>query len=155
MTIYSWLLHVVLGSFRRIYYIHVVAPMIIIVLQIWKNKLLEIRYLKNPMFFITHKCSFLLVLLLGWEMCFHWVFISHKFTSTSLNSVHVYAIFINIPECPSGSYWLACTLTCGNCRDVNQCNHINGTCLTGCSAGYMGDLCKTREYTCVCIYSWK
>lgn len=53
MTIYSWLLHVVLGSFRRIYYIHVVAPMIIIVLQIQKNKLLEIRYLKNPIFYYS------------------------------------------------------------------------------------------------------
>lgn len=32
-----------------------------------------------------------------------------------------------------------------NCRDKDQCSIINGKCLTGCAAGYKGDLCKTGK----------
>lgn len=52
-----------------------------------------------------------------------------------------------IAECHTGFYGVACKEICGNCRDVNQCDHTNGTCLTGCVSGYMGDLCQTRECT--------
>uniref|UniRef100_K1QME5 Multiple epidermal growth factor-like domains 10 n=1 Tax=Magallana gigas TaxID=29159 RepID=K1QME5_MAGGI len=47
-------------------------------------------------------------------------------------------------ECDKGSYGLECNGTCGYCRDINQCSNVNGTCLTGCEAGYEGDLCKTH-----------
>lgn len=46
--------------------------------------------------------------------------------------------------CEIGSYGNNCIKTCGECGDINQCHHINGTCLTGCAAGYQGNLCKTR-----------
>lgn len=46
-------------------------------------------------------------------------------------------------ECDKGGYGPACNETCGHCRDVHQCSNIDGTCLTGCSAGYRGYLCKT------------
>lgn len=52
-------------------------------------------------------------------------------------------LYIIIVECDKGLYGIGCSETCGHCRDVNQCFHINGTCLTGCDAGYKGDLCKT------------
>lgn len=42
-------------------------------------------------------------------------------------------------------YGIRCTEKCGHCSDGNLCDHINGTCATGCSAGYQGDLCKSRE----------
>lgn len=48
-------------------------------------------------------------------------------------------------ECDKGSYGLECKETCGHCRDVNQCSNVDGTCITGCAAGFEGNLCKTRE----------
>ena len=48
--------------------------------------------------------------------------------------------------CVSGLYGVDCKEICGNCRDIDQCFHRNGTCLTGCADGYQGDLCKTRKY---------
>lgn len=50
-----------------------------------------------------------------------------------------------LSACDEGSFGDNCSETCGYCRGVNQCSNINGTCLTGCSAGYQGHLCKTRE----------
>lgn len=47
--------------------------------------------------------------------------------------------------CDRGSYGVDCNKSCGNCHDLTQCAFINGNCLTGCVAGYKGDLCKTRE----------
>lgn len=47
--------------------------------------------------------------------------------------------------CPIGLYGIACNEICGNCRDVGQCHHITGACVSGCVAGYEGDICKTRE----------
>lgn len=52
-----------------------------------------------------------------------------------------------VSACAGGSYGVECNKTCGHCRDINQCYHINGTCLTGCDAGYQGNLCKTRKET--------
>nr|XP_011417469.2 multiple epidermal growth factor-like domains protein 10 [Crassostrea gigas] len=46
-------------------------------------------------------------------------------------------------ECEQGLYGIGCSETCGHCRDVDQCFHVNGTCLTGCDTGYQDDLCKT------------
>lgn len=47
--------------------------------------------------------------------------------------------------CEIGTYGVDCNKTCGHCRDLHQCSHTNGTCLTGCVAGYQGSLCKTGE----------
>lgn len=47
--------------------------------------------------------------------------------------------------CNPGSYGIDCKERCGNCLDVYKCSYTNGTCLTGCIAGYQGNLCKTRE----------
>lgn len=48
--------------------------------------------------------------------------------------------------CANGKYGDECKEECGYCRDVKQCVHSNGSCLTGCSYGFQGELCKTREY---------
>uniref|UniRef100_K1RXX9 EGF-like domain-containing protein n=1 Tax=Magallana gigas TaxID=29159 RepID=K1RXX9_MAGGI len=37
-------------------------------------------------------------------------------------------------------------MKCGHCRNNGFCFHINGTCLTGCSAGFTGEVCKIRTY---------
>lgn len=49
----------------------------------------------------------------------------------------------DISVCRKGSYGINCNETCGHCQDINQCSHINGTCLTGCESGFQGDFCKT------------
>lgn len=59
------------------------------------------------------------------------------------NKTTVY--FVLFLECDKGSYGLECNETCGHCRDVNQCSNIDGTCKTGCAAGFEGGSCKTRE----------
>lgn len=50
--------------------------------------------------------------------------------------------FCFILGCPTGFYGVDCSETCGNCRDIGQCDRNNGSCLTGCDAGYKGDLCR-------------
>lgn len=45
-------------------------------------------------------------------------------------------------ECGIGHYGYNCNETCGYCIDSLQCSTVNGTCLTGCRAGYVGPLCK-------------
>lgn len=44
-------------------------------------------------------------------------------------------------------YGDGCNKTCGHCRDVKQCSNIDGTCLTGCSAGYQGEMCNAGKLT--------
>lgn len=51
-----------------------------------------------------------------------------------------------IEERERGSYGIGCYEKCGDCRDVNQCSNINGTCLTcWCHAGFEGELCKISK----------
>lgn len=38
-----------------------------------------------------------------------------------------------------------CSKLCGKCRDLKQCNHINGTCLHGCEVGYDGQTCTDSK----------
>ena len=55
-------------------------------------------------------------------------------------------------ECSLGKYGLNCREICGNCSDVSYCHKGNGTCLTGCSSGYKGPLCKEGDdlYLIIC-----
>ena len=48
-------------------------------------------------------------------------------------------------ECSIGKYGLNCRETCGNCSVISYCHKGNGTCLTGCSRGYKGPLCKEGD----------
>lgn len=52
-----------------------------------------------------------------------------------------------VSECNIGLNDSECIEPCGHCRDGNQCSKINGSCLTGCDAGFKGDLCETSEST--------
>ena len=44
--------------------------------------------------------------------------------------------------CDQGTFGEDCNDACGNCLDNDGCNHINGTCLTGCKPGFQGSLCQ-------------
>lgn len=62
-------------------------------------------------------------------------------------------ILFVISACNKGFYGGDCNEKCGQCREVEKCHHINGTCLTGCAAGFMGTLCTTGIQTCTLIIS--
>lgn len=53
---------------------------------------------------------------------------------------------LQLLACNSGSYGLGCSESCGQCLDGDKCLNTNGTCLTGCSAGYRGHTCDKRAY---------
>ena len=38
-----------------------------------------------------------------------------------------------------------CSLYCGG--PDGACDNIDGSCVSGCSAGYQGDMCDSGEYT--------
>ena len=50
-----------------------------------------------------------------------------------------------LKACVQGTYGKECNSKCGNCLNTDGCDHINGSCITGCAPGYVGDLCKTRK----------
>eukprot|EP00105_Crassostrea_gigas_P044497 XP_019928645.1 PREDICTED: uncharacterized protein LOC105342676 isoform X2 [Crassostrea gigas] len=51
---------------------------------------------------------------------------------------------LEVYECGIGYFGYKCTESCGHCLDPAQCSPVEGTCSTGCSAGYFGQLCKTE-----------
>lgn len=63
------------------------------------------------------------------------------FSSFSSN----FPLFHLFSVCSFGTYGNNCKEECGNCRDKTTCNHIDGSCATGCSAGYNGTLCKKSK----------
>lgn len=64
---------------------------------------------------------------------------------TKLSKLIICLCFVINIECNRGSYGFECNETCGHCRDVNKCLIGNGSCLTGCDAGFKGDVCKTGK----------
>lgn len=50
-------------------------------------------------------------------------------------------MLIFIEDCKDGKYGKNCSISCGNCLESEQCNHINGICMNGCDSGYQGFLC--------------
>ena len=51
-------------------------------------------------------------------------------------------LILTCEECNDGKYGEVCGEECGFCADLSYCNHVNGTCLSGCDAGYNGNLCR-------------
>ena len=46
-----------------------------------------------------------------------------------------------VSECGDNSYGLGCRRTCGNCRNEDTCNEVDGTCPSGWNAGVYGKKC--------------
>lgn len=44
-------------------------------------------------------------------------------------------------ECSENTYGLDCKQICGNCRNGEQCHHVNGGCPNGCDKGATGVKC--------------
>lgn len=49
-------------------------------------------------------------------------------------------------ECTNGKYGKQCHNDCGYCRHMNECSHINGTCVKGCKPGYKQPMCTQSEW---------
>eukprot|EP00105_Crassostrea_gigas_P011263 XP_011426840.1 PREDICTED: receptor-type tyrosine-protein phosphatase mu-like isoform X2 [Crassostrea gigas] len=45
-------------------------------------------------------------------------------------------------NCQMGMYGVNCVEKCGNCKNNETCDIVNGTCPNGCAAGYNGTVCK-------------
>lgn len=53
--------------------------------------------------------------------------------------------FFSFKGCSSGSYGPNCSLTCGQCRQITDCNHVTGHCSDGCVHGYITEYCNTSK----------
>lgn len=69
-----------------------------------------------------------------------------KLTKTNEKLDNKTKMLLFLKGCDNGLYGVDCSKTCGRCLNESHCFHINGSCLTGCDAGYEGDACKTRTY---------
>lgn len=46
-----------------------------------------------------------------------------------------------VSACDEKMYGVNCTEKCGSCLKLEQCNHINGTCMKSCDIGFHGSDC--------------
>ena len=46
-------------------------------------------------------------------------------------------------ECDGNTYGPECNISCGNCFNGEQCDHVTGVCENGCDAGVYGYKCDT------------
>lgn len=51
-----------------------------------------------------------------------------------------------IIECDTRRYGDGCQRNCGHCFNMAQCDHVNGTCLQGCEAGFLGQMCDQGQW---------
>ncbi|PVD24655.1 hypothetical protein C0Q70_15139 [Pomacea canaliculata] len=60
-------------------------------------------------------------------------------SATTSDSEH--SILLLSPQCDVGYYGENCSQLCGHCRQDTTCDPDNGTCLVGCSLGFIPGLC--------------
>lgn len=52
-----------------------------------------------------------------------------------------------IIECDPGFYGIKCSDVCSeHCADPMSCDHVNGSCMTGCQDGFLGSKCTESKY---------
>ena len=55
-------------------------------------------------------------------------------------------VFSLLSECDNGWYGVNCSSSCGHCLGGGeQCQHVNGTCLSGCVPGWQDGLCTDSK----------
>lgn len=47
--------------------------------------------------------------------------------------------------CSNGTFGEGCKLTCGHCYGNSACDHVNGSCVSGCASGWTGTVCNKSE----------
>ena len=59
-----------------------------------------------------------------------------------ITSIHKLLWWWYFTDCKNNTYGLGCTAQCPNCRDDDQCDHVNGSCPNGCAKGTFGIGCE-------------
>ena len=57
--------------------------------------------------------------------------------ASEIYQIHEYLL----TECDGKMFGKDCTESCGKCLNNDQCHHVNGSCVNGCSPGYYGINC--------------
>lgn len=52
-----------------------------------------------------------------------------------------------ISECDNRRFGGNCREQCGSCLNLEQCHHVNGTCMIGCDRGYQGVYCTEGKFS--------
>lgn len=47
--------------------------------------------------------------------------------------------------CTNGTFGEKCKLTCGHCYGNSACDHVNGSCASGCASGWTGTVCNESK----------
>lgn len=55
-------------------------------------------------------------------------------------------LIFDFSECVNGKYGLSCENNCNHCQQDTQCHNVNGSCLQGCSPGYIGPFCNISKW---------
>lgn len=58
----------------------------------------------------------------------------------------MFIFFTHDIECGNGKYGSNCLLNCGHCKKMSDCNHVDGSCMSGCFPGYNGSRCIDRKH---------
>lgn len=61
------------------------------------------------------------------------------------NLISIDLLYLSSPmilECSMKTFGENCSQPCGNCKDLEKCHHVNGTCIEGCDRGFRGLLCN-------------
>lgn len=60
--------------------------------------------------------------------------------------IHLYCLLSLIfAACSNGTFGVDCELTCGHCYVNSACDHVNGSCASGCASGWAGTVCNESE----------
>lgn len=63
---------------------------------------------------------------------------------------------IYVLECLYQTYGPDCQQICGNCKNREQCHHVNGSCPNGCDRGIFGEKCdkgtRIQNKSCLILY---
>ena len=64
-----------------------------------------------------------------------------KFNRLKSSVISTEIKIITLIECANGKFGQDCNERCGECVGKEQCQHINGSCVSGCKPGYKGIRC--------------
>lgn len=63
-------------------------------------------------------------------------------TNMLIGNPNLFFLSFYVSECHLGNYGMNCTSTCGHCLRISDCSRFDGTCHSGCSAGYYKKSCQ-------------
>ena len=58
-------------------------------------------------------------------------------------------------ECGDKTYGAECKEPCGNCKNMEPCHHVDGSCPSGCDAGVYGKTCVIGSTISLSKETWE